>query len=90
MYAGFHGLRVMPQSRECVKPADENSGVAVRMWGTPPAATMRSTTGWVSAATVPRRSSDPPSESSPAMGCSSLRATGSPSSGRGSPPPRPA
>ena len=30
--SGFHGLRVTPHRRECVKPAHENSGAVVRAW----------------------------------------------------------
>ena len=36
-YAGFHGLRVTPQIRDCVKPAHENSGAVVRAWTIAPA-----------------------------------------------------
>ena len=39
--AGFHGLRVTPQSRLQQMPAAENSGVAVRAWTMPPAARIR-------------------------------------------------
>ena len=38
---GFHGLRVTPQSRELVYPAQENSGVAVRAWTKAPARRIR-------------------------------------------------
>ena len=40
--SGFQGLRVTPHSRECVKAAQENSGVVVRAWMMPPASRMRS------------------------------------------------
>ena len=39
--SGFHGLRVTPQSRVQVTPAQENSGVAVRAWTMPPSAMIR-------------------------------------------------
>src|SRR3954447_12304050 len=48
--SGFHGLRVTPHSRECVKPAVENSGVVVRAWAIPPAARIRPAIGSVSVA----------------------------------------
>src|SRR4051794_11174353 len=38
---GFHGLRVIPQSREWVTEAQENSGVAVRACTMPPAFMIR-------------------------------------------------
>ncbi len=57
--SGFHGLRVTPQRRECVKPAQLNSGVVVRAWTMPPAARMRSPTTAVSLATSSLWMSDP-------------------------------
>ncbi len=45
--AGFHGLRVTPHSFECVYPAHDSSGVAVRACTTAPAARIRSATGAV-------------------------------------------
>ena len=35
-YSGFQGLRVTPHRRECVKPAQQNSGVVVRACTMPP------------------------------------------------------
>src|SRR5262245_21404881 len=40
-YSGFHGLRVGPHSRECVKPAHENSGAVVRACTIAPASRCR-------------------------------------------------
>jgi hypothetical protein len=48
---GFHGLRVTPHSLVCVTEEQENSGVAVRAWTTPPALRMRSLLGEVTSGT---------------------------------------
>ncbi len=45
--SGFHGLRVTPQSRECVNPAHENSGAVVRACRIAPASMSRCPTGSV-------------------------------------------
>jgi hypothetical protein len=42
---GFQGLRVTPHNRVWVTEEQENSGVAVRAWGMPPAFRMRSLFG---------------------------------------------
>ena len=39
--SGFHGLRVTPQMRECVKSAHENSGAVVRACTIAPASSIR-------------------------------------------------
>ena len=50
--SGFQGLRVTPQSRDQVVPAQQNSGVAVRACTMPPAAMMRALFVEVRAATL--------------------------------------
>ena len=79
--SGFHGLRVMPQSFECVYPVHENSGVVVLAWTTAPASMIRSGTGAVCSA-ISSIASEPYRIRHPATGISSLIATGRPSSGR--------
>lgn len=83
---GFHGLRVTPHMGEWVTVAQLNSGLVVRAWMMPPAALIRSTTGWSCSATRPRCAASPCSRRRPAMPCFSLVATVSPSSGGGSSP----
>jgi hypothetical protein len=39
--SGFHGLRVIPWIRECVKNAHEYSGAVVRAWTIAPASSIR-------------------------------------------------
>ena len=85
-YSGFHGLRVTPHSRECVKPAVENSGVVVRACAMPPAARMRSAIGSVTSAISSRCSSEPMLHGWPVIGTSSLMPTQMPSSARGASP----
>jgi hypothetical protein len=80
--SGFHGFRVVPHNRECVKNVRLNSGVAVRAWMMPPARCMRSMTGAFSVAIRPALTSDPSVRERPAMACFSFVATGMPSSVR--------
>src|SRR4051794_32430312 len=40
-YSGFHGFRVTPHRRDCVKPAHENSGAVDRAWTIAPASRCR-------------------------------------------------
>src|SRR4051794_19887401 len=84
-YAGVQGVRVTPHRSLWVKPAQQNSGVVVRAWTIPPAAMIRSTTGCVRVATLSRSSVEPSRQGRPAIGCSSLIATGTPSRGLASP-----
>ncbi len=51
---GLNGLRVTPQIREWVKPAQENSGVVVRAWTIAPAASWRRANSEVRVATWSR------------------------------------
>ena len=82
-YSGFQGLRVTPHRRECVKPAQLNSGVVVRACTMPPAARTRCATTAVSSAIRSLVSRDPPEQGWPAIGISSLIATGMPVRRRG-------
>ncbi len=84
-----HGLRVTPHKVLWVKGMQENSGVVVRPCTTAPASKTRVATGCVTSATTPFSSSDPSSKVRPAIGCSSLRSRGTPSSGRAEPSARP-
>ena len=79
--SGFHGLRVTPQRRDHVKPAQENSGVAVRAWTMPPASRMRWLTVLVWSGMKSFISSEPFEVGWPAMKLSSLMQMGRPSSG---------
>src|SRR5690349_21314014 len=77
----FHGLRVTPQSFVHVTGALETSGVVVLACTIPPASMIRCTNAAVSVATTSRSGSEPRVLRCPAIGASSLTATGSPSSG---------
>ena len=84
----FHGFLVTPHSFVQVTGALENSGVVVLACTIPPASMMRCTKAAVSGATTSRSGSEPSVLRCPAIGASSLTATGSPSSGpSGSPCP---
>src|SRR5690606_24497153 len=80
--SGFQGLRVIPQRRDQVYPAQENSGVAVRAWTMPPARRIRAFTSEVWSATSSFMISEPPEVGIPLIALSSLTATGKPSSAR--------
>ena len=85
-HSRFHGFRVTPHMGLCVTVAQLNSGDAVRTWTIPPAARIRSTTGWSPGAIRPRCAPRPCSSVRPASMCFSFVATGGPSSApRGSP-----
>ena len=81
--AVFHGLRVTPHSLVQVNGAQQNSGVVDRACTMPPASMMRWTKAAVWSATTSRSGSEPSVFCWPAIGASSLTATGRPSSGRG-------
>src|SRR5215472_8850892 len=85
-YSVFHGLRVTPHSLDHVTGAQENSGVVVLAWTIPPASMIRWTNGAVVSATTSRIVKEPSVFLWPAIGASSLTATGSPSSGRAASP----
>lgn len=84
-YSVFHGLRVTPQTFEWVKPAIENSGVAVRAWTIAPASSSRSMIGAFSVATTPSHAAEASMTLCPASMCFSFAATVTPSSGRAVP-----
>ena len=86
----FHGLRVTPHSFDQVTGAQQNSGVVVLACTMPPASMIRCTNAAVWSATTSRSGSEPSVLRCPAIGASSLTATGRPSSGRGGAPPLPA
>src|SRR5258708_21747166 len=79
--SAFHGFLVTPQSLDHVTGALENSGVVVLACTIPPASMIRWTNGAVSSAITSRSASEPSVLGWPAIGASSLTATGSPSSG---------
>ena len=79
----FQGLRVTPQIRECVKPAQENSGAVERACTIAPDSRIRRPKFEVSGAIVSAKMSEPWVHGSPASGSSSLTAVGMPSRGRG-------
>ena len=80
-YRGFQGFRVTPQSGLWVTVAQLYSGVVVRAWMIPPAARIRSMTGWSCSAITSRWATSPCDRVWPASPCFSFAATGRPSSG---------
>src|SRR5690348_16855691 len=74
--AVFHGFLVTPQSLVQVTGALENSGAAVRACTIPPASMIRCTNAAVSVATTSFSGSEPSVLRWPAIGASSLTATG--------------
>ena len=87
MRSRFHGLRVTPQLGDSVVPVLASSGRFVLPKITAPAARSRRTTS-ASSAAGPPCAAVPWVLTSPATSALSLIATGTPSSGRSSPPAR--
>ena len=80
--SGFHGFRETPHSRECVTPAQANSGDVDRACTMPPAFINRSMLSDVDVSIASLKTSDPAVVRLPLILFSSLTASGSPSNGR--------
>ena len=70
--SGFHGLRVTPQSFECVTAAQPNSGAVERPWMIAPARLMRSTMRASASSMLSFMISEPEVVRSPLIAVSSL------------------
>ena len=83
--AGFQGLRVVPCRRDVQVQGQTNSGQVVSAWQMAPACSSRSTAGWVVAAMLFLKISEPKLCGLPATAVSSLTVSVSPSRGRALP-----